>query len=115
LVADDSEGLGAEFGRQLSDRPEEGGAFVPEHVQELGLRHHPVAVHDQVLQHVEDLGLELDRLARAAQLEGSLVQLELPECVLLRGHPLTAPVAVLVVAVVVNDAILPPAPRTDCR
>jgi hypothetical protein len=51
----------------------------PELVEELPLRHYPVAVLEQVVEQVEGLGCELDDLAAAAELEERHVELEFGE------------------------------------
>ena len=80
VVADRlARGLDAARQRRLAHEP-----VAPDVVEQLFLRHDAVAVLDEVAQHVEHLGLDVARLAPAAQLEARRVELELVE---LEDHP----------------------------
>jgi hypothetical protein len=63
-------------------------APTPDLVEQLGLRHHPVAVLEQVDQQAEDLRLDVDQLAGAPQLEPAWVDLAVLEPV---HHAATSP------------------------
>src|SRR4029453_10243924 len=60
--------------RRLGDEP-----VPPDLVEQLGLRHHPVAVAPQVHEDGEDLGLDRDVLAVAPQLQALVAQLAVAE------------------------------------
>ena len=55
------------------------GDAGPERVKKLVLRHHSTTMPEEVREHVEDLGLDLDYLSLPAELEQLLVYLALTE------------------------------------
>jgi len=75
VVTDDaSHRLDAAHQRRLAHE-----AVAPDVVEQLGLRHHPVAVLEQINEEVEHLGLDRDGFARAPDLEAVGVDLDVPE------------------------------------
>ena len=60
--------------RRLGDEP-----VTPDLVEKLGLRHHPLAIAQQIGQHVEDLGFHIDDLAGPSQLDTLDAQLAIAE------------------------------------
>ena len=61
-------------------------SVAPHRVEELRLGHQPVPVGDQMAEHVEDLGLDVDELTAAAQLELVEIELAILEVVHGGGH-----------------------------